>query len=90
MRDFSRAMFNFLMFVFLLVGCVHNIYHFQVIDENRERNYPSYQRRYSPTRATSYAYEEEEDALKEIASEDQALNDEEERDTQDVSVSYNY
>ena len=88
MREFWRATFNMLMFIFLLAGCVHNIYHFQVMDENRLEGYPSYQRRYSPTRTTSYAYEEEEDTLKEIVSEDQALNDEEERDTQDVSYNY--
>lgn len=39
MRDFTRATLSFLMFVFLLAGCVHNIYHFQELTENSTYNH---------------------------------------------------
>jgi hypothetical protein len=84
MRDFIRASFSMLMFIFLLVGCVHNIYHFQAIDNHRMKNYPNY-RRYSPSRTNTYYDRDAE--LEEIVSDDsqdQALNNEED------SVSGNY
>lgn len=96
MREFWRATFNMLMFIFLLAGCVHNIYHFQVMDENRMENYSSHHKRYSPIRTPTYSsYEDEEEELKEITSEDnedQAINngETEVQVSQDVSVSYDY
>lgn len=82
MREFLKAMFSMLMFIFLLVGCVHNIFHLQMMDDNRMKGYPNYQRRYSPYRTSTYVNEQTTND-----NEDQALNNEEETD---VQVSYDY
>jgi hypothetical protein len=91
MRDLARGTFSFLLFIFLLVGCAHNIYHFQKINEHNSYSYNRYNPSHNRAETPTVEYGEIEDPLENevvITPNHETLTEEEENRSNEEYYGY--